>query len=247
MRDYSYECESRVKWIKKMLDESGAKGIILGNSGGKDCTLVGALCKKATDNVLSVIMPCGSRQNYGSDKDHALIMAQAFGIKTVVVDLTETKNLLVSQLKTSMPITESAGNNINPRLRMTTLYALGQSLSYLVAGTGNKSEGYMGYFTKWGDGGYDFNPISDLTVTEVYEFLEYLNAPVEIIKKAPSAGLFDGQTDEGEMGVSYNVIDKYINTGEGNEKDVSIIKKAHLLSAHKRKMPATYEADKTKP
>ena len=103
-----------------------------------------------------------------------------------------------------------ANVNINPRLRMTTLYALGQARGYLVAGTGNLDEATLGYFTKWGDGAHDFNPIADLTVGEIYEHLRYLGAPSTIIEKAPSAGLYQGQTDEQETGIKYADVDKYL-------------------------------------
>ena len=116
---------------------------------------------------------------------------------------------------------------------MTTLYAIGAAEGRLVAGTGNRSERFMGYFTKWGDGGCDFNPISDLTVGEVYEFLRYLGAPSSIIEKAPSAGLFEGQTDEKEMGVTYAAIDRYILTGEASDEDRAIIERYHSRALHK--------------
>ena len=102
----------------------------------------------------------------------------------------------------------------------------------------------MGYFTKWGDGAYDINPIADLTVTEIYEFLEYLNAPKCVIEKAPSAALFEGQTDEDEMGVTYAAIDKFLFTGEASETDKKIIDRYHKASEHKRRMPLTYPGDK---
>ena len=98
----------------------------------------------------------------------------------------------------------------------------------------------MGYFTKWGDGAYDLNPIADLTVTEIYEFLRFLNAPQSIIDKAPSAGLFEGQTDEGEMGVTYAAIDRFLMTGEGEEADLAIIERFHKRSEHKRTGAAVY-------
>lgn len=240
MRDYEQECASRVEWIKQVLIESGAKGIIFGNSGGKDSALAGILCRMATENVLGVIMPCGSKQNYGSDTDHAVLLANRYNIKTATVDLTQTRDILLTQLTQSKPVTEQAKNNINPRLRMTALYTLGQTLGYLVAGTGNKSETYMGYFTKWGDGAYDFNPIADLYAHEIFEFLTYLDAPTPIIKKAPSAGLFDGQTDETEMGVSYDAIDLFIETGTGHTADIDIINRAHKTTEHKRQLPKAY-------
>ena len=124
---------------------------------------------------------------------------------------------------------------------MTTLYAIAQSRGYLVAGTGNKSEYYMGYFTKWGDGAYDFNPIADLSVTEIYEFLTYLKAPENIIKKAPSAGLFEVQTDEAEMGLSYADIDAWLLRREGSAATIAKIEAMHEKSAHKRAPIATYK------
>ena len=130
--------------------------------------------------------------------------------------------------------------NIAPRLRMVTLYGVAAAEGRLVAGTGNASEAYMGYFTKWGDGAHDFNPIADLTVTEIYAFLRYLNAPKAILEKAPSAGLFEGQTDESEMGVTYAAIDRYLTTGEASEADRAVIEKFHARSEHKRRPIAVY-------
>ena len=117
---------------------------------------------------------------------------------------------------------------------MTALYAVAAAEHRLVAGTGNRSEAYMGYFTKWGDGAYDFNPIADLTVTEVFEFLDYLDAPETIRHKAPSAGLFEGQTDEKEMGVSYAAIDRYMDGGAVTDAERAIIERFHRNSEHKR-------------
>ena len=240
MRDYKTETKKRVDWIKQTLAQTGEKGVIFGNSGGKDSALVGILCKMATDEVLGVIMPCGSKQNYTSDKDDAIKLAGKFEINEMTVDLTDTRGKLMEQLSANAEISDTAKSNIAPRLRMTTLYAIGQTMEYLVAGTSNKSEYHMGYFTKWGDAGCDFNPIADLTATEVFEYLEHLGCPQEIINKAPSAGLFEGQTDEKEMGVTYAVIDKYIETGEGSRKDITIIEKAHKVTEHKRNLPLKF-------
>ena len=117
---------------------------------------------------------------------------------------------------------------------MLTLYAVAASENLLVAGTGNRSEAYVGYFTKWGDGAHDFNPISDLTVTEIYEFLRWLNAPVCIIEKAPSAGLFDGQTDEQEMGITYKELDAYLFGKKVSDTAKQTIQRMHDKSEHKR-------------
>ena len=240
MRDYKIELENRIGFIKDTLKAANAEGIVYGNSGGKDCTLVGILCKMACDNVLGVIMPCQSARNYSIDKDDATIVANQFGIETVTVDLSDIKGQLVDSISKVSSISNSASSNIAPRLRMATLYTIAQSRNSLVAGTGNRSEAYMGYFTKWGDGAHDFNPICDLTVTEIYEFLAYLGAPQAIITKAPSAGLFEGQTDEGEMGVTYRQIDDYILNGATDAVAEEKIKKAHSISEHKRTMPIGY-------
>lgn len=242
--DINQSIKKRVDWIKDILDSTGAKGIIYGNSGGKDCTLVGALCKLATDNVLGVIMPCQSSQNYGSDREDAISAGECFGIEQIEVDLTKTKEAIVCALGDELAKnTQSeyslkmAGVNINPRLRMTTLYALGQARGYLVAGTGNKNELTLGYFTKWGDGACDFNPIADLTVSEVFEHLRALNAPSSIIEKAPSAGLYPGQTDEQELGIKYSDVDKYLNGEKLDDEIRAKIERAERVSAHKRRMP----------
>jgi NAD+ synthase len=240
MKDYKIELEKRVAFISDVLKSSGASGIVYGNSGGKDSALVGILCKKACDNVLGIMMPCESKRNFNEDIDDGAEVAKQFSINTKTFDLTPLKELFVDTLKDEINLTKEATSNINPRIRMTILYAVAASQNMLVAGTGNKSEAHMGYFTKWGDGAHDFNPIADLTVTEIYEFLEYLNAPESIIKKAPSAGLFEGQTDELEMGISYKKIDDYILNGVASEQDKQLIEKFHKKSEHKRKMPLTF-------
>ena len=243
MRDYKLETEQRVEFIRDLVAKTGAKGIVFGNSGGKDSALVGILCKMACDNTVGVIMPCESKRNYGEDADHGNLVAEQFKIETRTVDLTEVKGALKSALSTVTEINTAADINIPPRLRMTTLYAIGAAEGRLVAGTGNRSEIYMGYFTKWGDGGCDFNPIADLTAGEVFEFLRYLGAPDEIISKPPSAGLYEGQTDEEDMGVTYKAIDEYILNGNAHAHDAEIIRRYHSSSEHKRKMPLWYGWD----
>ena len=236
MRDYQKECDARVAFIRSVLKDAGAQGIVYGNSGGKDSALVGILCKKACDNTLGVIMPCQTRRGFEQDRDDALAVANQYGIETVTVDLSEAKASLCTALSGAALLTAQADVNIAPRLRMTTLYAVAQSRNALVAGTGNRSEGYLGYFTKWGDGAYDLNPIADLTVTEIYEFLEFLNAPDVICTKAPSAGLYDGQTDEQEMGIAYKQVDDYLITGQCDDPQaLAKIEAMHKKSEHKRR------------
>lgn len=240
MRDYKVEFENRVSFIKSVLAESGARGIVYGNSGGKDCTLVGILCKAACDNTVGIIMPCTSRRNYDEDTVDAKAVAEQYAIETRTVDLTPVKEAELTALKGVTISNTAALANMAPRIRMLTLYAIAASEGRLVAGTGNRSEAYVGYFTKWGDGAHDLNPIADLTVTEVYEFLRYLNAPKRIIEKAPSAALFDGQTDESEMGVTYAELDAYLCGDLISEDKKSIIDKLHQQSEHKRKGIAAY-------
>ena len=240
MRDYELEIKCRVDFIKKLMAESGVGGIVFGNSGGKDAALVGILCKLACDNTLGLVLPCGSNQNYGSDMDDAIAVANQFGFETRLVDLKGSFEAMKHSLADATELTDAAVSNIAPRLRMAVLYAVAASEGRLVAGTSNRSERYMGYFTKWGDGACDFNPIADLTVSEIYEFLEYLGAPRSIIEKAPSAGLFDGQTDEIEMGVSYKSIDGLLLSGTCADADMEIIERFHKGSEHKRKMPVMY-------
>ena len=240
MRDYKVELENRIAFIKEMLKSANASGIVYGNSGGKDSALVGILSRMACDNVLGVLMPCQSKRNYQEDTKDALEVAAKFGIKTITVDLSDAKSEICNQVEKSIYISDAAKANIAPRLRMTTLYSIAQSMECLVAGTGNRSEAYVGYYTKWGDGAHDFNPIADLTVTEVYEFLEYLDAPRCVIEKAPSAGLYEGQTDEGEMGLTYAELDKYLLLGEGKPEVIEKIEKFHARGMHKTTMPVCF-------
>ena len=241
MRDYQKELEKRVAFIRKALQDAHAEGIVYGNSGGKDSALVGILCKKACDNVLGIMLPCQSKRNFEEDMEDGKAVAKQFGIETTAVDLTAVKEEMTKALSGLTELSPMASANIAPRLRMTALYAVAQTRNSLVAGTGNASERYMGYFTKWGDGACDFNPIADLTVTEIFEFLRFLNAPASIIEKAPSAGLFEGQTDEKEMGVTYREIDLFMEQGTGSQTSVEKIKAAHAASEHKRGMPKLFE------
>ncbi len=243
MRDYAAETEKRIQFIRQALADAHADGILFGNSGGKDSALVGILCKMACENTEGIIMPCSSKRNFTIDKDDGMEVADQFGIKTRVLDLTAQKELAMENLSAIATLSDAAIANIAPRLRMISLYAVAASENRLVAGTGNASEFYMGYFTKWGDGAYDLNPIADLTATEIFEFLRYLKAPEAVITKAPSAGLFEGQTDEEDMGVTYAAIDRYITTGQANEQDKAIIDRYHARSDHKRRDPLRYKGE----
>ena len=241
MRNYKIEFEKRVAFIQSVLCESGAKGIVFGNSGGKDSALVGILCKAACENTVGIILPCASKRNYDRDTADANEVAQKYNIETRSVDLTPVKEAEIEAIKKATTLNDAANLNMAPRIRMMTLYAIAASESRLVAGTGNRSELYVGYFTKWGDGSCDFNPIADLTVTEIYEFLRYLEAPKAVINKTPSAALFDGQTDETEMGISYAELDSFLFGKDIAKDKKEIIEKLHKSSEHKRKGILTYK------
>ena len=171
MRNYTEEYKNRIEFIRSRLETAHADGIVFGNSGGKDSALVGILCKAACPNTVGIIMPCASKRNYGIDADDGKELAEKFNIETRIVDLTPVREAELAALEGVTEVNQAALTNIAPRLRMTTLYTIGAAENRLVAGTGNRSEIYMGYFTKWGDGASDFNPIADLTASEVFEFL----------------------------------------------------------------------------
>lgn len=240
MRNYQQELEQRVAFIRTVLEESGAKGIVYGNSGGKDSALVGILCKAACGDTVGIMLPCSTRRNYSVDRDDALEVARQFHIETRTVDLTPVREAMIQSVTPAAALNDGALANIAPRLRMTALYAVAAAENRLVAGTGNRSEAYVGYFTKWGDGAHDFNPIADLTVTEIYAFLRYLHAPEAILTKAPSAALFDGQTDETEMGVTYAQLDAFLAGESIDGQKARIIRSLHERSEHKRRAIRTF-------
>ena len=234
-------CDSITVWLKDRVIEAGCKGIVFGLSGGIDSAVVAALSKRAFPNdSLGIIMPCHS---ISEDEEHARLVADAFNLRTVKVDLSEVFDVYVDKLSdTGSNIL--ALSNIKPRLRMTTLYYFAQLNKYLVAGTSNKSEMTIGYFTKHGDSGADILPIADLVKEEVRKLARYLNIPDIIINKPPSAGLWENQTDEKEMGFSYNQLDSYIRTGVAEQNVKEKIEKMNKLSEHKRRLPVMFKLEK---
>ncbi|WP_352419896.1 NAD(+) synthase [Proteiniborus sp.] len=230
-------CSEIVNWLRDTVKESGSGGLVFGLSGGIDSAVVAALAKKAfPDDALGIILPCHSNPE---DEEHARLVAKALDIETKKVDLTNVYDLFLSELDTS---TQNilALSNIKPRFRMTTLYYYAQVKKYLVAGTSNKSEFTVGYFTKHGDSGVDILPIVDLLKEEVFELARYLKIPDLIINKTPTAGLWEDQTDEKEMGFSYKELDGYIKTGEADQNIKEKIEKMYKRSEHKRRFPLMY-------
>ncbi|MDR1821567.1 MAG: NAD(+) synthase [Oscillospiraceae bacterium] len=239
IRNWQEELTQRVAFIKRTVQAAGASGIVYGNSGGKDSALVGILCKKAVPDTVGIIMPISTR-NFSMDKADGTAVAEKFGIAVREISLAGVKDKFLADAAAVTTVSPMASANTSARLRMITLYAVAASENRLVAGTGNRSEAYMGYFTKWGDGAHDFNPIADLTVTEIYEFLRYLEAPACVIEKAPSAALFDGQTDESEMGITYAELDEYLLHGNATPENKALIEKFHTDSEHKRNLPIAF-------
>lgn len=226
-------------WIKKQVRLANKKGIIVGLSGGIDSSLVAVLAKKALgDNVLGLILPCKSMP---FDQQLALRLARKFKIKTICIDLSGVFDLLSNVYPKATSIAKA---NLKARLRMATLYYLANSLDYLVAGTGNKSELMIGYFTKYGDGGCDILPIGSLLKSEVRIQAKKLGIPSEIITRAPTAGLWVGQTDESEIGMSYESLDSCLRAMEQRKNNCKInkdmLKRIKLMiknSEHKRRQP----------
>ncbi|MEO6222652.1 MAG: NAD(+) synthase [Vicinamibacterales bacterium] len=242
-----------VHWLRDRAAAAGANGFVFGLSGGIDSAVVARLCQMATPTkVLGVILPCYSN---AQDETDACVMADAFGIPTAKVDLAGTFDALTGDLHAAikgLPRTVHVTDikqqmpeaNIKPRLRMTSLYFIANSLNYLVAGTGNRSEITLGYYTKYGDGGCDVLPIGALLKSEVRSLAKELSVPRGIIEKAPSAGLWMGQTDEAEMGFSYDTLEKYLAEGPSAvpKETADRIEQLRNASNHKRALPPIPDA-----
>ncbi|MBN1659046.1 MAG: NAD(+) synthase [Anaerolineae bacterium] len=230
------------QWLRDYADGAGARGYLLGLSGGIDSTVAAALCKQAVgDRVLGVLMPIHS---LAEDAEMARLVAGALDIETVTVDLGPVFDATVAAMP--FELGDMAEANVKPRLRMTALYALAQTRGYLVVGTGNKSERMVGYFTKYGDGGADVAPLGDLYKHEVRAVARVLGVPLPVIDRPPSAGLWQGQTDEGEMGMTYDDLDRTLEAMEtGNTSDVdpqllAQIQARIAATEHKRNLPPIY-------
>lgn len=243
-------------WLKDRFAESGVSMFVIALSGGIDSAVVCGLCARAVgpERVIGVIMPSSSNLD---DAVSARKVAEAFGIKALTVDLTPVSDVLFSMLPDGAAIAavvplaveeadqlerqKLAKANVHPRLRMTTVYYVANLVKGIVVGTGNKSEAMVGYFTKYGDGGVDLLPIIDLYKHEVRAVARHIGVPQSVIDRPPSAGLWQGQTDEDEIGLTYEVLDDALSAIESG--DTSLIEPATLQrikdmnrkSEHKRK------------
>lgn len=244
LEEYLVEIE---KFIKDYLESNGMDKIVLGLSGGVDSSLVAALTKRAVgkDRLVCIMMPIDS---HPSDLNDAIKVAKALDLNYYVLDGSEafhtSKKVFDDQ---GIELDRSTLSNLKVRIRMTYLYAYAQKCRGLVIGTDNMDERYTGYFTKYGDGAADLLPIVYLTKAEVVEAAKLLGVPVELAERTPSAGLFEGQTDEGEMGVKYADLDAYLLGKEIPDEAKAKIERLHRISEHKRipiPTPKEYKREK---
>lgn len=226
-----------IEWTRNYFRNSGRDTAVIGISGGKDSAVVAAILVKAigAENVVGVLMPNGVQ----SDIDDSMRVVKELGIRHFTVNIQDGYNGVIENINsTGIVVSKEAAINVGPRIRMTILYTIAQSLSATgkhpcVVGTGNKSEHYIGYYTKWGDGGCDVNPIQDLWVHEVVQVGMELGYFPDIVNKIPADGLC-GKSDEDNLGFSYYDIFVHVVNGTCGdvEKDAAIDVR-HRMAAHK--------------
>lgn len=219
-----------VQWIRYWFDKNGKDcNAVIGISGGKDSSVVAALCVEALgkDRVIGVLMPCGEQ----SDIEYSDMLINHLGIKSYTMNVYDAVNGVIQQFSPEISVSSQTITNLPARIRMATLYAISQSLNGRVANTCNYSEDYVGYATKFGDAAGDFSPLSYLTVTEVKAIGRELGLPTKLIDKTPTDGLC-GKTDEDNLGFTYDVLDRYIRTGEIDDLDI----KAKIDSMHEKNL-----------
>ena len=230
-----------IAWIQNWFEQNG-KGCnaVVGISGGKDSSIVAALCAKALgkDRVIGVLMPNGEQ----ADIDCSKQLVAHLGIPYYVCNIKEGVDGVLASLKaTGVEISRQTSVNLPPRIRMSTLYALSQSMNGRVANTCNLSEDWVGYSTRYGDAAGDFSPLGKLTVQEVKAIGKHLALPENLVEKVPSDGLTD-RTDEDNLGFTYAMLDQYIRTGvcEDEEKKAKI-DRLHVMNEFKLKPIPCYE------
>ena len=246
--DYDRIISEIQKWISDYCKSANADGIVVGISGGIDSAVTSALCANAVgkDAVIGLGLPCLSNPQDLSD---AKLLATQLGIEFIILDLSSVYEEFMKITSNTIETNKIASANLKARLRMATCYFTAQSKGiYLIGGTGNRTELAIGYFTKYGDGGVDIEPLGGLYKCEVREIAKKLNIPENIIIKPPSAGLWEGQTDEGEIGMKYDLLDEIIyridynlDLNDLNKNDVERVKDMMRASEHKLKMPPSYK------
>ncbi|WP_422398157.1 NAD(+) synthase [Spiroplasma endosymbiont of Diplazon laetatorius] len=222
-----------VDWLRQEVKKASQKGLVVGISGGIDSAVVAALAKKAfPKDYITVWMPCKSSE---LDEKCKMELINDLDLKNVTVDLSQTFEVISKSLNDSgIEQSKLALANTKARLRMSTLYSMAQTHNYLVLGTDNADEWHIGYFTKFGDGGVDLLPIVHLLKREVRQAAKILGVPESIINRAPTASLWEDQTDESEIGFSYDLIDDYISGKEVPDEVKQRVDHLHKISEHKR-------------
>lgn len=219
-----------VQWIRDWFDKNGKDcNAVIGISGGKDSSIVAALCVEALgkDRVIGVLMPCGEQ----SDIDYSVMLINYLKIKSYAMNIMNAVTEIKKQFPAKIKLSEQTSTNLPARIRMVTLYAVSQSVNGRVANTCNLSEDWVGYATRYGDAAGDFSPLSQLTVSEVKAIGRELGLPSELVDKTPTDGLC-GKTDEDNLGFTYDTLDRYIRTGKINDEDV----KAMIDSMHEKNL-----------
>lgn len=231
-------------WLRQKVEQAGARGGVIGLSGGLDSSVTAVLARKAFgENVKGLILPC-----FSSEKDlkDAKMVADKFSLDYEIkyLDSLLKEFLQIMGEKPEKVLKKDLSvANVKPRLRMTVLYYYAARLNYLVIGTDNWSELKVGYFTKYGDGGVDLAPLGRMVKTEVRQLARHLEIPETIINKAPSAGLWEGQADEKELGISYEELDRFILTGQASSQVKKTVQNLEKKNRHKLKPPPFPERD----
>ena len=234
--------EACLEWIRAFFRENGPGcNAVVGISGGKDSSVVAALCAEALgrDRVIGVLMPQGEQP----DIDMSRLLVEHLGIRSMEVDVGPAVDALLGALPADLEVSRQTRINVPPRVRMATLYAIGQSCNGRVANTCNLSEDYVGYSTRYGDAAGDFSPLSKLTVTEVKALGRALGLPEVLVEKVPTDGL-SGKTDEENLGFTYAELDRYIRTGEIEDlQKKEIIDRKHRMNLFKLQLMPVFEPE----
>ena len=229
-----------VNWIRTFFEENGKDcNAVVGISGGKDSSVAAALCVEAlgADRVIGVLMPQGEQH----DIDMAYLLVNHLGIKHYEINVKEAVEGVLKAMPKALDVSVQSRVNLPPRIRMSVLYAVSQSLNGRVVNTCNLSEDWVGYSTRYGDAAGDFSPMANLTVTEVKEIGRVLGLPDELVDKVPIDGLC-GKTDEENLGFTYAELDIYIRTGKIDDQEKkAIIDRKHKMNLFKLQLMPTFK------